>query len=333
MLKKILEQFRRHGASGTVKNTIYHYLTRERKVRFGDLNKDKTFYIIRSINHKSRFYVGPVNNLFANYFYVISHLQYAKNNGWIPVVDQLNYPVYNSVSCSINGSNNAWEYFWKQPSDYTLEEVYNSYNVVLSKQNWFSEYDMGYEKNNYLDKDIITFYANLSEKIQLNEEVKKILTIKCESFFPDNGKILGVNYRFGGHSLNHYDAAYGHPIQPDIKLLTELVLNVMQDKGFKYVFLASDTTEGIEYFKNILQDKLLYVKRNRLSEQFDRSSTKQYLKNMDLYTHTLEYIYEMEILSRCNGLIGSINSGFRYAIIKNNNKFEYLNVLDYGLIK
>ena len=332
MLKKILEQFRRHGVSGTVKNTIYHYLTRERKVRFGNLNKDKTFYIIRSINHKSQFYVGPVNNLFANYFYV-SHLQYAKNNGWIPVVDQLNYPVYNSVSYPINGSHNAWEYFWKQPSDYTLEEVYNSYNVILSKQNWFSEYDMGYEKNNYLDKDIITFYANLSEKIQLNKEVEKILAIKCKSFFPDNSRILGVNYRFGGHSLNHYDAAHGHPIQPDIKLLIELVLNVMQERDFKYVFLASDTIEGIEYFKNILQDKLLYVKRNRLSEQLDKSRTKQCLKNIDLYTHTLEYIYEMEILSRCHGLLGSINSGFRYAIIKNNNKFEYLNVLDYGLIK
>ena len=150
MIMKILEQYNKYKIIPASKNIIYHWVTRERLKNFGNLNKDKIFYVIRSIDDESKFYIGPKNNLLANYFYVLSHLQYAIKNKWIPIIDQKNYPVYNKVPCLINGTMNAWEYFWQQPSNYKLEEVYASKNVVLSKRNWFSEWDMGYDASKYL---------------------------------------------------------------------------------------------------------------------------------------------------------------------------------------
>ena len=107
LLKQLAKQFKKYRFGTAIKNILYHFITRERQKSFGPKNSDKTIYIIRSIDDKSPFYIGPVHNLLANYFYVLSHIQYAKTKGWVPVVDELNYPVYNSMEESINGTKNA----------------------------------------------------------------------------------------------------------------------------------------------------------------------------------------------------------------------------------
>ena len=111
-LEKIIKQYQKYTFVNATKNLIYHWQTREKRISFGMLNPDKTFYVIRSIDNKNRFYIGPTNNLLANYFYVLSHLVYAQKKGWIPVIDMLNYHVYNSLPYPVNGTMNAWEYFW-----------------------------------------------------------------------------------------------------------------------------------------------------------------------------------------------------------------------------
>ena len=62
------------------------------------------------------------------------------DNKWIPVVDWENYRLPHSEDVPVNGTCNAWEYYWKQPSLYTLEEVYRSKHVILSNMNIPSGY-------------------------------------------------------------------------------------------------------------------------------------------------------------------------------------------------
>lgn len=331
MIDKIIAQYQKYGLVSATKNIIYHCLTRERKKSFGSLNSDKTFYVIRSIADHSRFYIGPRNNLLANYFYVLSHLKYALLKGWIPVVDQLNYPVYNSVKYPINGTVNAWEYYWKQPSPYTLEEVYQSKNVILSKQNWFSEYDMGYKLSNYKDKSLISQYCALSNYIQYKDIVSHEIKDLTKNILPEGKRILGVNFRFGGHSKRHYGCAEGHPLQPDIEEMLPIIKKVIEEKKIDLVFAASDVHEALDLLQVKLGNKLIYLPRKRSTEHIKKGEPNPLYDKVDTYNVAIEYLSEMELLAKTTCIIGSINSGFRYALLRNNNRFEKVEVLNYGL--
>ena len=146
---KVISYVKKWGVRSSFQNLMYTIQNRELHKSFGDENPDKTIYIIRCVNDKSGFYNGPINNLMANYFYVLTHLRYARVNGYVPVVDQQNYPVYNSADSAINGTMNAWEYYWKQPSDVSLDEAYRSRNVILSRRKWFGQWVMGYDAAKY----------------------------------------------------------------------------------------------------------------------------------------------------------------------------------------
>lgn len=331
-LQKIIEQYQKYTFVNATKNLIYHWQTREKRISFGSLNTDKTFYVIRSIDDKNRFYIGPINNLLANYFYVLSHLAYAQKNGWIPVIDMLNYPVYNSLPYPVNGTMNAWEYFWQQPSSYTLDEVYQSKNVILSKQNWFSQYDMGYEPSHYEEKEIIKKFFQLAAIVPLNSKVENIINQKSKEILKNKKNILGIAFRFGGHSKKHFAKATGHPVQPDIEEITKLAKIYLDKWGMQYIFLTSDTEEAVQAFKKIFKSKLIVLKRKRFSELLKKGEINNLYSQENLYQTSLNYLTEMILLSRCDCLIGSINSGLRYAVIQNNCKYKNVKILNYGLL-
>ena len=80
---------------------------------FGELNKDKIFYVIKRT---------PGTGLFSNVTFVLNHLKIAKNNNFIPIVDMQNFiTIYNEID-PINNTLNAWEYFFKNLSEYQLLE-------------------------------------------------------------------------------------------------------------------------------------------------------------------------------------------------------------------
>ena len=332
--KQVQKQFQKYTVPVATKNIIYHFLTRERKTSYGTAHPNETIYIIRSIADRSPFYIGPVHNLLANYFYVLSHIQYARSKGWIPVVDQLNYPVYNSQSTPIHGTKNPWEYFWLQPGGLTLEEAYQCKNVVLSKQSWFWEWDMGYNSAKYMNKEIIGFYHSLLETTPLNAVTKKLVESAQQmtlSLKPQK-KILGVNVRIGGHAVRSAIHGNGHPIQPEIEDLIAIVKSKMIEWKMDYIFLASDTDFAVNKFKKEFQDVLIVYPRIRteIGKEFSRDFLKQlYAPGME-YQTALNYLIEMELLSMCSALIGSITSGLRYAIIENNNQYEHVDILENG---
>lgn len=329
---KLASQFEKYTPGVAVKNIIYHFATRERRRSFGNENKDKTVYIIRSIADKSPFYIGPVHNLLANYFYVLSHIGYAYEKGWIPVVDELNYPVYNSESNPINGTLNAWEYFWKQPGGISFDEAYKSKNAVMSKQSWIVERDMGYDAKRYTDRETVSQYAALAAAAPLNEITANYVETVRRSLIPESKKVLGVNTRAGGYDRHAVIHGQGHPIQPEIDELIETVKMRMDSWGMDNVFLASDTEFAVEAFAYAFGDRLLLYPRQRavIGTEYARDAEKILYAPGRSYQTSLDYLTEMELLAGCNCLIGSVTSGFRYAVVRNAGAFEHLEVLDCG---
>ena len=90
-----------------------NYKKRERIISKGSEHPDKTFYLIS--------YDYDTQGLFAIVKSVLSHVMYALDKGWIPVVDLKNY------KCQYQQEGeNAWELFFEQPEGYSLEDIKKS---------------------------------------------------------------------------------------------------------------------------------------------------------------------------------------------------------------
>lgn len=330
---QLFTQFRRWSLPIACRNIIYHLIYRERKRRFGNLNPDKTFYVIRGVASCSRFYIGVNLNLLANYSYVISHLQYATEKGWIPIVDQQNYPVYNSEAFPVNGTTNAWEYYWCQPCpEYTLDEVYHSRNVVLSQRSWYAPGNIEYDIAKHVDRDVVKKFHALTEQVPLNKETQVFCQACREKTFPPKGSILGVSMRSGGHAKDSAYRAPGHPIQPDQQALLELVRRRKVEWGMDYVFLATEENANIELFRAVFGDQLLVMERERYNgwHIFTKEDPNPLYQEGKKHLTAQNYLAEMELLAACDGLIASITSGVRYAIFRNGAQYSHLELLDCG---
>ena len=91
---------------------------------FGNRNKNKVFYVIRR---------SPGAGMFSNFIYVLNHLEIAKRNNFIPIVDMENFTTIYNEKEKINNTYNAWEYYFEKLNKYTLKEVYKSQNVIITE--------------------------------------------------------------------------------------------------------------------------------------------------------------------------------------------------------
>ena len=218
------------GFIGLVNSLAYRWVTREKVIHPGNANDDIVFYVIRGVDSKSKFYQGVDLNLLANYSYVLSHLLYAESRRLTPIVDQKNYPVYNKEDFCINGVDNPWEYFWQQPSSYTLNDVYNSKNVVLSKRNWYAKGNPGYSISAHTTSDSISKFHRLMEKVPLNSRTQLYVDKNVSIVFPQSAYVVGVNARGGGYSKSSPWQAPRHPVQPNIESLINITQKRMKTR-------------------------------------------------------------------------------------------------------
>ena len=135
----------------------------EQKKSFGNKNPDKTFFVIRLY--------PPAAGFLADYNYVLGYMKYAYDNGWIPVVDMQNYQTLYNEDHPIHGTTNVWEYFFEQPLDpatgkrYTLEEVYQSKNVILSNGS-----DQRCNFTGDKDPEVLKWQHEMAERAPFNAE-------------------------------------------------------------------------------------------------------------------------------------------------------------------
>ena len=87
-------------------------------------NKNKVFYVIRR---------SPGAGMFSNVNYVINHLKVCDQYNFIPVVDMENFTTIYNEREKINNTYNAWEYYFEKLNKYSLSEVYNSRNVIITE--------------------------------------------------------------------------------------------------------------------------------------------------------------------------------------------------------
>lgn len=134
---------------------------------------DKFFYIIR-VRYENVGIMGYLR-------YVLFKVIYAVKRGYIPVVDMKNgknsYLNNNEV-----GKINSWEYFFKQPCGYGLEDIRSAKNIVYSSLDSCESDDL-YATENY---EYIAKYILFTDEI--SSQIDSII---------EKWKNKGINYILG----------------------------------------------------------------------------------------------------------------------------------------
>ncbi|MDR3162696.1 MAG: hypothetical protein LBT81_02405, partial [Helicobacteraceae bacterium] len=135
---------------------------KEELKRCGILYPEDTFYVIRRPE--------PGAGLFSNFRWVLGHILYALEKNYIPVVDMQNYKTYYNEFEPINGSKNAWEYYFEQPEPYTLEQVYKGKNVVLGEMAYLYDRVPSFLET---EEQIARFNGVISQYMRFNETTRQ----------------------------------------------------------------------------------------------------------------------------------------------------------------
>lgn len=118
-------------------------------------------------------------------------------------------------------------------------------------------------------------------------------------------KVLSVIYRGSDYRKKK---AYLHYIQPDIKEYIRVIEEKQQEWGYTYdkIFLATESLEVVEFFREKFRDKLIYVEKERVSDSVEGYIQQEYSKLGDFCESQRLYYVEMRIAAACDDLISGI---------------------------
>ena len=296
----------------------YLYKTREKHLSLGNENPNITFYIIK-IDFR-------MAGLFAIVKSILSHIQYAIDKEYIPIID-----MKNSQNCfNEELSENPWEFFFKQPTHYTLEDVKKSKNIIVScnRQVPQLQYAIGVsllQNNNQYKLD--NWAKIYKEHIKINDNTKKYLSTPYNSIIENRKNILGVLCR-GTDYLDKQPA--GHPIQPTPETVIKKILSLKETLNFEWIYLATEDIRILDLFKKQFGNQLLYINQLRFGQiECEYLCDYNYKENSKIKMN-LDYLSSLYILSKCDFLIGGRTAGTIGAYLMSANKFKYTFFWDLG---
>lgn len=271
-----------------VRAMLFHNICYECLASFGKQNLDRKFYLIRCPQSEM--------GLWAVINYVIFHIEKAIELNREPVVDWQFYPNNYFSEDDEVGKINVWECFFEQTSEVTLDEVYRSYDVLMSNGDWDAD------NSDLSDGDFRKRKHYLVEKyLHLNVDMQDELALRKQELGFDKYKILGVKCR--GTDFIASKPKY-HAMVPDNNTtITTIEKYIDEWNGFDKIFVCTEDKSILEELKSYFGEKLIYLDINRvtlnenvwLSDVFDKQKTK--IRDMK------DYLIETYLLASCGSLI------------------------------
>lgn len=298
-------------------NIIYHKY-REKEYNFGSLNKDKTVYIIRKTE--------PGSGLMSEWFFVLNRIIQARNIGAVPVVylSPHRYAGEKNLAFPIK---NVWEYYWEQPSEITVNDAYRSNRVILSK-GW-PDYSFEFEEL-INDKTMLSAYSEAASIVSPRPiVVQHFFNRAPEQLVHKHLTIMGVVYRGSDFAK---EKLAGHAIQPEVDQLLSLVKKKYIRWKPDLIFIKAEEAAVIARFGEVFGDKVICSTNRRfdgyhIKQKFeDLYEDKQY----PTYENGLDYLSEIIMLSKCDYLVGALNTGTIASIIMNNQKYFDTEIVNMG---
>lgn len=260
---------------------------------FGNLNKDKVFYVIRRY---------PGAGFFSNFIFILNHIRIAESLNAIPVVDMENFPTWYNEKKRIYNTCNAWEYYFKNLSNYKLKEVYKSKHVIFTSREFYEEFDVLPSK-----KNIDTYKKYI--KIHPRHIIASNLYYKKN--FKKTDKVLGVYLRGG-----EVKTAPRHPYPPTKKQVLYALKKIMKNQNYNKIFLSTKEAEYINLIKNNFSQEIFVF--NSYDSKFDIFQV--YNRKNHRYLLGEEILREAIVLSKLDGLFFNLSNVVLGSQILNINK-------------
>lgn len=294
-----------------------------KKYSFGMQNQEIIFYVIRPRE-------DCIEGLMSLFMNVAKNVYYAKEHGYVPIVDFQNYKTQyddKSITCP-----NAWEYYFTQPSQYRLEEVYQSKNVILSglEIQW---YRPSLFERNFSNDELCELYKNIFSYIQLNENVHKAVASEISQLDIDCKKTLGLYLR--GTDYIALKPA-GHPVQPTVRQARKIVDEYLQMYEIEKIFLVTEDGNIYNEISEIYGNKCVIVSFDHFINNYNGKKFLSHNPSIEElsespYIRGMNYLVKLIILSKCAYFIGGNTMGSWAANIFANNQFIAKHIFDLGI--
>ena len=316
-LKRRLGMYVQHsrilkGMATDINFVFFHWNMRQRDAHLGELNPGVKFYVIRSS--------GEDQGLLSIYLGNLRLINEVIHSGFVPIVDYETTKTQYNISSQVNGTHNAWEYYFEQPCRYSLEEVYRSRNVRLSGWRFFQAYSV----------------KKPGAKRMLTREMMDIAPVKQYVYDLAAKKVKsnGISDMIGllvrGTDYTKLRPS-GHPVSPSPEQAAEKLDEFLAMYGRRRIFLATEDAEIYDFFMARYGD-LLYTSDNNLVRGYSgRDYIANEIHNVNKYQFGLDYLVKMICLSECRYLIASRTSGTSFARLLNAGRYLDEYIFDLGV--
>lgn len=277
-----------------------------------------TYYIIRCDL--------PKCGLFAIFMYVLDHIAYATDKGYIPILESRNYSCLYKEKKAVLGTRDPWKYYFEPISDVKPMMCWKYGNVLLGAVK-FPRYKAIYYYNdkekNYLPSQqridelfvLVNKYIRFRPDLQRNLEERTTILNKFS-------RVLGVHIR----GTDMYTAGKQHPVPSGKSKDFSIIDDIIARHQITGIFLCSDTESTIKLFRDyysdmvITTDALRQINDGCCGIHQDKTLDKQ--RKNHKYLLGEEVITDMYLLSKCDVLVcGPSNVAFA-AIIYNHNQYD-----------
>lgn len=293
-------------------------------VSFGNKNDDKVFFVIAPL---SRWFNNGLINLMNK---IYRNVCYGLEKGYIPIIDMQNfYTIYHEEGEL--GNKNIWERYYtlKDKSDYKLDDVYQSRNVIFCYSNPKTEQEVAKEIN--LSK--YPFYEHIDENINMKAEIldalRRVFGRKCLG-----KRVLGVSIRGSDYNLlkpkDHY-------VQPTLTQFKTAIDEAIVKWRIDYIYITSEEQSSLDYMYSIYNDKILTYEcplyddySTSFSEEIDVVSKIQFKRENDAFLRGKEYLVSTMLLTFCNCLISGMTSKINFLLNYLKIDFEEIFIFDLG---
>lgn len=265
----------------------------------------------------------------------LSALYWAEEQGLVPVFDTRDVPNMHKP----NDRQDWYELFFDTPAGYSIDDVSNAKNyIVVDAEKLYDSIDVKVDNTMQFlkKKDLLTKLRNVYRKyIHVNEMTERYIDFMWEKVTgkQENSGFLGVRCRGTGYNIVH---AEGLSTVTSVDIIS-LVKQAMKGGGMNKIFLATDDTDIISLFEAAFDEDILFF-----LEEEDRISTSDVEKEIEcgediwiaqveamkkktsnLYMHNLNYITEIMLLTKCEGIISNkCSAGLCLPIMKTDWKYE-----------
>ncbi|MFR6471244.1 MAG: hypothetical protein ACLUPE_02900 [Turicibacter sanguinis] len=295
------------------------YTFKEKRIyRKKGLHPNETYYVIRCNL--------PECGLFAIYMYILDHVAFAIDHGYIPVLDCEQYKCLYKENKPIKGVKDPWRYYFEKLSPVSLEDCKKFQNVIYGPIKFLHYKAIYYysdqEKNILPEKRRIAELSTLVQSyMQFRPELKQELDEQAKKLNHFQ-RILGIHVR----GTDMYTEGKQHPVPTGNTKDFSIIDKILEENQIDGIFLCTDTMSTVKLFKDYYGNRVITNEAvrqiNDLGSGIHKDTSLGIHRNNHKYMLGIEVITDMYMLAQCDVLLcGPSNVAF-VALIHNNNRYD-----------